>query len=400
MPRRGTAFWPLVWDLVPSGLAGLLAGVACIWAATSLQALKPGSGFELFFPSNPLARLAGLRGLHATAPRWMTRVVSVVARTVVDAVPAGMGVGYIDYRRRRVLPGHAFALALASLVWLLYVVGYFVLDPERSGASADVPPIAYFLFVLIAVCWLLSALTFFFDRYHVPTIAVLVLWVAAVARLAQTDHYFAVKGPLESGLSPHDAMQQAERLHPDAHVIVVTSEGLGLSSSAWTAEVLTRLSEALGTEFTSSLRLISASSGAALGSFQFVNEYTPSGFGPTPSASQDPRLMTDIRARAQTSSSSEAAWGLAYPDLMRTFVPLPVRSLSDRGWAMEAAWRRNLQGRPEPTLSSWRRDVAAGWRPAVAFSVTVVESGQLGLLATYSPPATLPDVTGHQDCHC
>ena len=104
-----------------------------------------------------------------------------------------------------------------------------------------------------------------------------------------------------------------------------------------------------------------------------------------------------MRTRAQAPSSSEGAWGLAYPDLVRLFAPVLVPRRLDRDWARESAWRRALDGRPEPTLSGWRRDVADGWRPATAFGVTLVESGERGLLATYRPPIEGPDVTGDRD---
>ena len=243
--------------------------------ATSLQALKPGSRPELFFPPNPLTRLAGLRGARYSPPQWIARAVWAATRWVVDAVPAGMGEGYIDYRRRRVLPGHVFAISLGFIVLILYIAGFFILHPEHGRAAGDLPPIAYLLFILIAACWLLSGLTFFFDRYRVPTLAILVVWLAAVASLARTDHYFEVTAPLEPALSPREGLERAERRDPDAHVIVVAAEGLGLASSAWTAEVLTRLAEAIGPEFTKSLRMMSAASGASLGTLHFVNEFTP-----------------------------------------------------------------------------------------------------------------------------
>jgi len=50
---------------------------------------------------------------------------------------------------------------------------------------------------------------------------------------------------------------------------------------------------------------------------------------------------------------------------------------------MEQAWKRQFPDRRGPTLSAWRRDVAAGWRPATVFGVTSVETGEQGLLATY-----------------
>jgi Dyp-type peroxidase family len=390
-------FWDGVFDLAPAAVAGLVSGLACMWLATAVQALRPGARSDLFFPPNPLARWAAMRGRRVRPPRWMERRLNACARWIVDAVPHDMGTGYVDYRRRRLLSGHVFALSLATVVVALYVAGYFVLYPGWSGRAGYLPPVTYLLIVLIVAGWALSGLTFFLDRYRFPTLAVLVAWLAAVTTLTRTDHHFPVKGPLEPAVSPHVMMQRADRFAPSSHVVVVASEGLGLVSSAWTAEVLTRLAETLKDDFTRSLRLVSAASGASLGTVFFVNEYTPHGFG-SGAASEDGagRPWEAIRARARTPSSSEGAWGLAYPDLLRLFVPVFVPRLIDRDWARETAWRRAFEGQ-DPTLSSWRRDVAKGWRPAVVFGVTVVESGERGLIATYESPKPTPAVTADKD---
>jgi hypothetical protein len=162
--------------------------------------------------------------------------------------------------------------------------------------------------------------------------------------------------------------------------------------------VLTGLTEALGTSFTQSLRLVSAASGASLGTVYFVDEYTRAGFGGPAAPREMQALLEGVRARARAPSSGAGAWGLAYPDLARLFAPVFVPRRMDRDWARETAWRRALApGRDEPTLSGWRRDVAEGWRPAIAFGVTVVESGERGLLATYQPPGPVRDVTRSRD---
>ena len=96
----------------------------------------------------------------------------------------------------------------------------------------------------------------------------------------------------------------------------------------------------------------------------------------------DNPALARIREAAWQPSDSENAWGLVYPDLTRTFAPLVVPELLDRGWAMEQAWRRHMR-EPDATLNSWRLDVVAGWRPATAFGVTVVETGGRHLFATY-----------------
>jgi hypothetical protein len=71
----------------------------------------------------------------------------------------------------------------------------------------------------------------------------------------------------------------------------------------------------------------------------------------------------------------------------------------DRGWALEQAWRRSLGFDVKsdvPTLNDWQKGVMAGWRPAVAFNTTIVETGGRAVLATYSDLPTR-SMTGAKD---
>ena len=51
------------------------------------------------------------------------------------------------------------------------------------------PALAYLIFALIDFGSLLSMLAFFFDRYGIPTVVPLALWLAIVASVARTDHF-------------------------------------------------------------------------------------------------------------------------------------------------------------------------------------------------------------------
>jgi hypothetical protein len=95
----------------------------------------------------------------------------------------------------------------------------------------------------------------------------------------------------------------------------------------------------------------------------------------------------DAVVEASTAGSlGEVGWGLAFPDLWRTIVPIVFyRFEKDRGWAMEQAWRRHLRS-PTDTLSDWTDGVRGGWRPSMALNATGVESGQRFAFATFTPP--------------
>jgi Dyp-type peroxidase family len=405
-------YWGAIGHLLPAAFVGLLTAVAMMAVVTALQALRPDSGAGLFFPPTVLARMAGAPGWRPRRLWQLSGRFSRLARWIIDSVPHDLGYGYIDYRHRRILPGHVFALSFALAIAVAYGLGAVALSPARCASgdwlpatvsnllcavSPRVPPLAYLLFLFIAVGWLLAGASFFLDRYRVATVLVLGVWLALIGSFARTDHVFEV-GPITptAALTPSQIVRAAREHQQATRVIVVAAEGLGLASSAWTAQVLGELARLDG--FASSLRLVSAVSGAALGSVYFIDTlHQPGGDAHVP-----PLDANDIEAlstRARRPSSSQLGWGLAYPDFARTFVPWLVRPLPDRGWAMEQAWSRTSPGTAatKPAmLSEWRSGVAAGWRPAVAFGVTIVETGGRSLLATYDPPGKLPDVTrGH-----
>jgi Dyp-type peroxidase family len=365
---------------------GLALGLLALGLATAIQSLRPGSRPDLFSPPFPILtplfkRLARMGLIHR-----VLRGISSLSAAIVSSVPEEIGIGYINYRNRRLLPGHAFAAALASLVFVVYVAGFFVFDPARRPAQLEVPAVAYVLFMLIAIGWLLSAASFFFDRYRIPTLLSVVVWLIAVATIARTDHIFEVGGPIEPAASPAEIATAAQKSRP-GKAIIVASEGYALASSAWTAEVLTRLAaEGDGRQFANAVRLISASSGGTIGTTHFVNAFTAEGFGVG-----EGDALAKVRERARVPGSTDGWWGLVYPDLVRAFVPFLVPARADRGWAMEQAWRREFPDGKGPTLSGWRRDVAAGWRPATVFGVTSVETGEQGLLATYRARTRNPD---------
>ena len=369
--------------------AGLVLGVIALGAATAIQSLRGGPRPDLFAPPVPVVTTMVRKLSRARMVHRVSRRISSLASWIVNSVPEEIGVGYIDYRNRRLLPGHPFAAVLAALVLAVYVAGFFALNPARRIPQLDVPPAAYLLFVFIALGWVLSAAAFFLDRYRIPTSLTLLGWLIIVASIARTDHVFEVGGPVEPAATPADIAAAASIRRP-GKVIVVASEGYALASAAWTAEVLTRLAaEETGRQFVDAVRLMSASSGATLAAAQFADAYTSEGFG-----ARDAQSLEALRSRARAPASADGWWGLVYPDLIRAVAPVLVPAREDRGWALEQAWKRALPDKHGATLSAWRRDVANGWRPATAFGVTSVETGEQGLLATYrarTHNATGPD---------
>src|SRR5436309_2715340 len=81
-----------------------------------------------------------------------------------------LGPGYVD-EHQEPLAGHLLSLAFFACFLAVYAFGYFAFTPERPE---PVPALAFVMLVLIGGSWFLSGLAFFFDRYRVPVLTLLV----------------------------------------------------------------------------------------------------------------------------------------------------------------------------------------------------------------------------------
>jgi hypothetical protein len=161
------AYWRILLDLIPAAIAGGVAALGLLLVATTIQSIWRGARPDLFFPPNPLFKnLAGPGAQSARVSKQAQRFTRLGA-WIVDNVPEEIGRGYIDYRVRRVLPGHSFAAVFAALVAIVYIDVIVWLAVSES-AFAWMPPLALLLFTVMTACWILSAIAFFFDRYHIP----------------------------------------------------------------------------------------------------------------------------------------------------------------------------------------------------------------------------------------
>jgi Patatin-like phospholipase len=273
------------------------------------------------------------------------------------------------------------------LTLLAYLtIGAIEYDRLKAGEPL-LPTLAYLLLLAMLLCWVLSGLAFFLDRYRIPVLIPLVMILYATSNLPGTsaDYFYTTMKPVEVG--------KPERFS-DNYFVVVAANGGGIQSAAWTARVLTGLEEECGERcgkegFAGSIRLISAASGGSVGTMYFVNEYKEERELPE-------NELDGIVRRAKRSSLDQIAWGLLYPDLRRTVIPWSAPE-SDRGHALEDAWLRrgmewarvgsdlNREG-IERKLSEWHKDAQAGDRPTVIFNTTIAETGEPLPLATTGLP--------------
>jgi Patatin-like phospholipase len=309
------------------------------------------------------------------------------------SIPHFLGKGYIDYsadptNRFPLLGGHGAAFALLSVFLIFYAIIGLAAAPSIRWFHA--PALAYLLIWVTILNWVLSGLAFFFDRYRIPVLMVIVAWSVLSARVfTRSDSYYYI-------YKNNAATESKERA--DSRIIVVAANGGGIQSAAWTARVLSGLAE-IGHElnqepdnvvtpdgqrreisFAKHVHLLSAVSGGSVGAMYFADAYGVNG---------DVEKKAGDKAfnLAARSSLSGVAWGLVFPDFIRSLMPLLYWKM-DRGGALELEWKRTLDGRQEEQeslnamLSDWRRDAEAGKRPGVIFNSTIVDSGQPMLFTT------------------
>lgn len=274
--------------------------------------------------------------------------------------------------------GHVRA-ALMLVISMGIYIGIGIGKDYRIGSQPIVPTLAYVLLLLTLLCWGLAGMAFFLDRYRVPVVLPVAILFGLASLFPQSDYYyFLLTGRQRADLSSSMVMKAGNPKRTSA--IVVAASGGGIQAAAWTARVLTGLeheSRNLGTQsadFGKSIRFISAVSGGSVATMYFVNEYTAKGL-------PNDEELKSVFESAEESSLDDVAWGLLYPDIWRTVIPLFPLKHTDRGYSLERAFTSRGDGLSKP-LSDWSKGVSEGWRPAVAFNATSADSGARFVFST------------------
>jgi hypothetical protein len=255
------------------------------------------------------------------------------------------------------------------------VFGVFAILPPQ-----DVPAFLYVALLLMAVCWLLASLSFFADRFRIPIVLPIVLWISAGTLLRSEGSVFPARSwPTNSIRStPHHILAERQTQTP----VVVAVCGGGIHSGTWGAYVLTELDQYLASKqqsLSKNVVCVSGVSGGSYGLMHYVSAYDTNG-------SISACALSPIRQRTRTSSLGATIHGLVCRDLPQGFLPTSGRK--NRGGAMEEAWLKSFdQTNPPPAqyLSAWAEDTAAGRKPAILFGATSVESGRAVVFGTSLP---------------
>jgi hypothetical protein len=338
---------------------------------------------------------------------------------IVDVLMAKAGrlQDAIKLRIWKALLAVAILLFTAAIPWL-----YFRADAERF------PILALILILVIGAVWGLGAIAFFADRFRIPVLTVLIVFMV-IPRMMHLDngkemHYLSISLRDTQATLPTPAEILNSRLDKDENqpLIVVTSTGGGIHAAAWTTAVLEQLETVFSKDpslqsFHDHVLLLSTVSGGSSGLYTYLRELDTQ---PEPG----PANWARMKSVSRCGSLEAAGWGLVYYDLPKAFVPvLPyfespstgVDDLNklalgkDRTWSLRKAFERNLNDPycrldpNDPTLTKLselsqaeRANRGAEHQlslgnlnpsehdiPAFTMNTTTVEGGERFLLANY-----------------
>jgi len=382
----------LIWRLAGAA-GGVVVAVALLRLGQWLtaRAIGPDDAALLNLVGRPAPKSEPEPAQRVPLISWLFRMMDwVFSREPFDH-------GYINPDTGSVMVGHRLAVVMGGLAFGLYVVICVVFMPIWPHSNLH-PALGYVLVVLLVVAWFLPGAAFFLDRWRIPVVLSLIPYVLIVYVVSRADHYFAVSpAPTENmaQLCPDDSLDHWidwNGFGSEAPLIVVTTTGGGITSAAWTAQVLTRFEDRFREDFVRSLHAVSSVSGGSVGVMNYLSGFSRQ-------AARTEKQLETIREAAAAPSLPAVVWGVAYPDLMRIAAPylMKVAWEYDRAWAMERSWGRQLvAGNEADTLHQWRARIAEGELPVVLFNSTIADTGDRFVI-TPSDLAGYPDLC---DANC
>lgn len=306
--------------------------------------------------------------------------------------------GYVD-PAGKIYAGHFISAVSAGLFTIAYLwfgwTRYLHIQSNPVVAVGDaekavtVPTLAWVVFLVIIACSVLSGLSFWLDSRRIPLLLPLGVLVTLCGWLfPSSDHTF----PAPAGnLRPEAPGELIQKLPPGADpnaIVIVAASGGGIQAAAWTAAVLEGLVKEMPGRFAKQVRLVSGVSGGSVGLMYFNAAYRN---GDIPHAELTRAVLgagggeDPLFRLASAPSLDFVAWGLAFPDFFRSWIPILFPQPVDRAWALERAWVRyaGMEGLRSAKLSDWARDANLGVRPPAVFNSTLAETGSRYLLATF-----------------
>ena len=313
--------------------------------------------------------------------------------TIVERTLAGLlkflGPGYTQRQNGSdvvmLSPGHAQLVLWLAIIMAFYLYSFLDIYSRHRVPSehGQLCALFFLLLLLLLVHLVLAGVAFLLDYYRIPVSIVLLAISFISATLFDSDHVYEMnpaKSDRQAAAAQPVATLKLENVFdewrfPKRTLVMVSAAGGGIQASAWTAQVLTGLDEIYGPDFTRSIGVVSGVSGGSVGTMFYLAGGNWSSSGPPFDAAARQKVNRDAAA----SSLEAAAWGIAYPDLIRSFAPFLVKQNVDRGWAIERAWESRM-GQPA-TFGDWCEQIRAHRMPAPVFNATLAETGQRLLIS-------------------
>ena len=291
--------------------------------------------------------------------------------------------------------GHAFALTLILFLVVIYLVGYKIFEPSPTK-KINPPTIYYVLLMMLFSGFLLSGISYFLDLYSVPVAFTLLVAIIIAYRFWNIDHYYRVftssdnsedqtRGPVVRENLIESLENRFKNYQDDDNrtLVVVSSAGGGIQASGWTTQVLGGLQKELGESFTQAVGIVSSVSGGSVGTMHYLDHFDikKGAVNPDSLEAGSDRPLIKVADDSVAESLYATGWGLAYPDYLKVIgLPFLAGKEIDRGWAIEQAWKGNLNY-PKANFTKWRELVLKGMLPLPVFNSTIVETGQRFMLS-------------------
>ncbi|MEZ5355506.1 MAG: patatin-like phospholipase family protein [Bryobacteraceae bacterium] len=308
--------------------------------------------------------------------------------------------GYIDPATDRPYPGHAISAVLAALSIAAYLIfGYVrylavkrdtIMAVADAEAGSTVPTLAWVVLLVLVYCWVFSGITFWLDPARIPVLLPVAILLALCGYFfTRSDHVYPVHpGQFDPGTPGELIGKHPPKADPDT-IIAVAASGGGIQAAAWTATVVEGLTKALPGRFAPHVRVVSGVSGGSVGLMYFTACYRN---GDIAHAELIRAVLGEsggtnpIFRLASAASLDYVAWGLAFPDFFRSWIPILFPQHVDRAWALSRAWLRyrGMEPLATATLGGWASDARSGARPAAVFNATLAETGARYLLSTFN----------------
>ena len=260
---------------------------------------------------------------------------------------------------------------ITSAIWILILSGFlFTITVMISVPNSNsMNTLGSILLLFLFLGWLMSSLTFIFDRFQIPVLAAALAVRIIFGFLPDTDHWFKTEG-----LAAKTAITPREMLLKHPNPILIAASGGGIQASAWLTTVMRELNQKTNGNFRDRVALISGVSGGSVGAFLLGSHWNGDWEVP--------------KAKARITSLGRVAWATVGLDLFRPIVSGTSFGDWDRGYALEQDIDRRA-GSLVPggnTLANWA--AAAGEKfPVFLFNATVVETGGPVAFATGEFPS-------------